>query len=150
VRKFVVVMLGVMLTGCGAETGSNSIGNDEVAKGDSRPQPGRYKFTEISEITRAEAGFPGAPQTGEICYSDPIEESLLVTSGMSCTRDEVSIEKGHIDATMTCTAPGTAVQDARLEIRGSYDASEAEVTGDVVLPQGMIRLTKKVERIGDC
>lgn len=92
----------------------------------------------------------GPLQSYQSCLPEQTEDTLLTTSGMHCSPEQVRISNGSISATMRCTTPGTAVQDAALDYRGNYDADGAELTGDVVLPQGMIRLTRKLERIGDC
>ncbi len=150
--RFILVLAGALLmSACGPDGSANAV--DNGAKGAppiQLPLAGRYKITEISELTGATPGVPGQPSVTEACLPDQTERDLLTTSGMNCTPEQVRLRDGELSAIMLCTAPGTDVQDARLDYRGSYSANGAEVTGDVVMPQGMIRQTRTLERLGDC
>jgi hypothetical protein len=150
--RFSIVVAGILLaSACGQNDPSNDTYNGaESASRIELPRAGRYKITEISEVVGATGGIAGDPQTHEACLPDQSEGDLLVASGMNCTPEQLKVKDGEVSATMRCNTPGTAIQDARLEYQGSYSAEGAELTGDVVTPQGMIRLTRELERLGDC
>jgi hypothetical protein len=144
----------LFLSACstGETSTENSTENGEESAAAALPRAGLYKVTDTSEIIGSTSVPTAAvaPQTSEICQPDQSEEDLLVAIGMNCTNEQVRIEDGEISAKLICTAPGTDIRDATLDIRGSYDANGADTTGDLIFPQGMIRLTRKMERVGDC
>ena len=145
--------LAVLLMASACQPAGPSEPIENGAQGDTAaelPRAGKYRVTKVSEIFGVSAGVPGKTESFEACLPQQSEDSLLETTGMNCTPEQVEVADGKISAALMCTAPGTDVQDARLDYRGSYDADGAELTGDVVLPHEMIRLTKKLERIGDC
>ena len=150
-RSILMLTGTLLISACGPDGSSNSVNNAaSSAPAIQLPRAGRYKITEMSELTGATPGVPGQPMVNEACLPDQTESDLLTTSGMNCTPEQVRVQDGEVSATMRCSAPGTDVQDARLDFRGSYSAKGADVTGDVVMPQGMIRETRTLERIGDC
>jgi len=150
-RSYLVVVSSLLLSACGSNDVSNTTGNGQGnSAATDLPRPGLYQVTETSQIIGDSTGIPGEPQTRQVCYSEHPENAFLSTTGMNCTGEDVRIRDGTIDVTMRCTTPGTDVQNSPFELRGSYDKDSAEATGDVIVQQGMIRLTTKLERIGDC
>lgn len=150
--RFIVGLAGALLvSACAPDGSSDPTGNGaEEAKSVQLPRAGRYRITEISEIFGTTPGVAGNPASFEACLPDQSEEDLISPGGMHCTAEQVQVQDGDASATLSCSAPGTDVQDVRVEYRGSYSADGAELTGDVVLPDGMMRLSRKLERIGDC
>jgi len=150
-RLYLMVAGTLFLSACGSGDVSNTAGNAQAAAAASDlPRPGLYRVTETSQVVGDTGAVPGPPETHQTCYSEHPEKAFLSLTGMNCTGEDVSMRHGTIDVTMHCTTPGTAVQDSPYELRGSYDKNSAEGTADVILQQGMVRLTTKLERIGDC
>ena len=139
----------LLVSACGIESETTDNNQASVAASD-LPRPGLYQVTTASQITGAALGIAGDTQTLQRCYAALSERTLLEATGVNCTPENVRLEDGLINASMRCTAPGTALQDVSRDVRGTYDADSAEVTSDLVLPDGMIRQTTSLERIGDC
>jgi len=153
-RAFVLA-LTVLLAGCGSRSGPAEPDNKAEATGQSSnlPRPGLYEATMIPEVIGNAPPVTIPQETKRACFTASAmtqPDIFFLADTFSCNRDEVRIADGEVTARLRCNAPDWEVQDVPFELHGTYNRDGAELTGDLSFPDGTLRTTRILKRIGDC
>ena len=130
---------------------STASGTGKAGERQDLPRAGRYAVIVIPQFIGEAppmSASPIGPQNYETCYPATLtRDELLGASDSSCRNEEFRAEKGEVYSRMVCDFGNGPIPS---ELHGSYDRHGAEVVGDVTYPEGTIRVTRALKRIGDC
>lgn len=134
-----------------ATSAASANGMSKASERQNLPRAGRYTVNVIPQFIGEAppmSASPLAPQNYETCYPASLTpDDLFGASDSSCRGEESRAENGEVYSRMVCDFGNGPIPS---ELRGSYDTESAEMVGDVTYPDGTIRVTRTLKRIGDC
>ena len=156
-RKVMIAIAGVLVTGCGGEKAAQPVEETAAAL-----TPGQYQADwKVSAIRSVDKTTPAtnlkadATGTSTACVTaDAIDPALFAEDGDTCTVANPYLRNGRIGMDMTCTRKGVA-GEVRQSVAGTFTKNglEAEVSTSTYLSgtgdYSMSR-TFTAKRLGEC
>ncbi len=158
----------LLLAGCGSQDGVTAKGASpgdvamKFAAGHNKPDPGRWRWTskiekmDIAGLLPEEREAIGKPTIVFTCVKPEQAEQVHVEAFQKgkdgCTYDHFTMQRGVLDAGLTCTQGGR--QD-KMAMTGTYSSADYQITttSRVEIRPGIAGdATKSLEgmRVGEC